>query len=208
MTPPGTRLTAPTIVNVGYRSTNFWVISAGRSRLLLDLGWPGTMDTMRKQLERMDIPLREICYGVATHFHLDHAGLAQELKQAGMTLLVADVQVEWIARITDHVKPADHFTSITLHDNRIITLAESRAVLAEIGIGGQLLHTPGHSPDSVSLLLDDGSVFTGDLTHPMFIPDADADVTNASWDLLRAHGAKIVYAGHGPIRPIEPATSR
>jgi hypothetical protein len=30
-----------TIVNVGYRSTNFWVVSAGRSRLLVDLGWPG-----------------------------------------------------------------------------------------------------------------------------------------------------------------------
>lgn len=27
------------IVNVGYRSTNYWVVSAGRSRLLVDLGW-------------------------------------------------------------------------------------------------------------------------------------------------------------------------
>ena len=26
-----------TIVNVGYRSTNYWVISAGTSRLLVDL---------------------------------------------------------------------------------------------------------------------------------------------------------------------------
>jgi hypothetical protein len=30
-----------TIVNVGYRSTNFWVVSAGQSRLLIDLGWAG-----------------------------------------------------------------------------------------------------------------------------------------------------------------------
>jgi hypothetical protein len=36
-----------TVVNVGYRSTNYWVVSAGRSRLLLDLGYPGTMGTMR-----------------------------------------------------------------------------------------------------------------------------------------------------------------
>ena len=27
-----------TIVNVGYRSTNYWVVSAGTSRLLVDLG--------------------------------------------------------------------------------------------------------------------------------------------------------------------------
>ena len=30
-----------TIVNVGYRSTNFWVLSVGRSRFLVDLGWWG-----------------------------------------------------------------------------------------------------------------------------------------------------------------------
>lgn len=43
---------AATIVNVGYRSTNFYVVSAGRSRLLVDLGWPGTFDTLRANLAR------------------------------------------------------------------------------------------------------------------------------------------------------------
>ena len=72
------------IVNVGYRSTNFWVVSAGTSRLLVDLGWPGTMATLRAQLARMDIPLRELRLGLATHYHIDHAGLAQDLKLAGV----------------------------------------------------------------------------------------------------------------------------
>jgi len=49
-----------TIVNAGCRSTNYWVVSAGRSRVLVDLGWPGTMGTMRAQLERMGVPLGEI----------------------------------------------------------------------------------------------------------------------------------------------------
>ncbi len=35
-----------TIVNVGYRSTNYWIVSVGTSRLLIDLGWPGTMGTI------------------------------------------------------------------------------------------------------------------------------------------------------------------
>ncbi|MFN2221982.1 MAG: hypothetical protein ACK2UH_05490 [Candidatus Promineifilaceae bacterium] len=39
-------MTDVTIVNVGYRSTNYWVVSAGRSRLLVDLGWPGSMGRM------------------------------------------------------------------------------------------------------------------------------------------------------------------
>jgi endoribonuclease LACTB2 len=188
------------IVNVGYRSTNVWVISAGRSRLLVDLGWPGTLTTFRATLDRFDIPLREIGYGLATHYHIDHAGLAEELKQLGMRLLVPEVQVPWIPRILDHIKPTDHFTPITLHDNDVFPLAESRSRLAAVGLSGEILHTPGHSDDSVSLLLDTGEAFTGDLTHPMLITEAEAPVTNASWQLLRDRGARTVYAGHGPIR--------
>lgn len=191
-----------TIVNVGYRSTNFWVVSHGTSRLLVDLGWPGTMGQLKQQLARMDVPLREITHGVATHYHIDHAGLAQELKALGMRLIVADLQQEWIPRMKAHTKPSDHYTDITLHDNTVIALDESRALLAALGIRGELLHTPGHSPDSISLLLDSGAVFTGDLTHPMLIGDDDAETTNASWARLKAHGAHTVYPGHGPIRPL------
>ena len=192
----------PTIVNVGYRSTNFWVISAGTSRLLVDLGWPGTMATMRATLERMGVPQREIACGLATHYHIDHAGLAQELKDGGMRLLVADLQQEWIPRMKEHIKPTDHFTDITLHDNRVFALADSRALLSKYGVAGQVVHTPGHSPDSVSLLLDSGAVFTGDLTHPGLITDEEREVTTASWHRLRDMGATTVYPGHGPVRPI------
>jgi hypothetical protein len=58
-------MTQLTIVDVGYRSTHYWIISAGASRLLVDLGWPGAMGAMRANLKRMDVPLQEIKYGLA-----------------------------------------------------------------------------------------------------------------------------------------------
>ena len=54
----------------------------------------------------------------------------------------------------------------------------------------------------MSLLLDSGEVFTGDLTHPQFITDEEAEVTKRSWRTLKELGATTVYAGHGPVRPI------
>ena len=187
-----------TIVNVGYRSTNYWVVSAGTSRLLVDLGWPGTMGKMRANLRRMDVPINEIRYGIATHYHIDHAGLAQELKQAGVPLLVLDVQVSAIPLMKTWIKPQDKYVDITVHDNIIISFAESRSVLEQIGIPGEIVHTPGHSDDSVSLLLDDGSVFTGDLTHPALAGERDV-VVSTSWRLLRERGATSVYPAHGPV---------
>ena len=193
------------IVNVGYRSTNYWVVGAGTSRLLVDLGWPGTMGTMLASLERMGVPLKEIRYGLATHYHIDHAGLAQELKQAGIALLVLEPQVEAIPRMKKWTKPADGYVEITMHDNQTISFAESRALLERIGIAGEILPTPGHSDDSVSLRLDDGSAFTGDLTPPALAAEDSAAVIAASWRLLRERGATRVYPGHGPVRPMPPA---
>jgi glyoxylase-like metal-dependent hydrolase (beta-lactamase superfamily II) len=192
-----------TIVNVGYRSTNYWVVSAGTSRLLVDLGWPGTMGTMRANLRRMGVPLDEIRYGLATHYHIDHAGLAQELKRAGVPLLVLDVQVSAIPIMKTWTKPRDRYVDITLHDNVTLSTPGSRSVLEGLGIPGEIVHTPGHSDDSVSLLLDDGSAFTGDLTHPAFAAGSDAAVVAASWRRLRERGATRVYPAHGPVRQMD-----
>ncbi|MBI4788751.1 MAG: MBL fold metallo-hydrolase [Chloroflexi bacterium] len=189
-----------TIVNVGYRSTNYWVVSAGVSRLLVDIGWPGSLGTMRANLKRMGVPLREIRYALATHYHIDHAGLAEELKREGVPLLVLDVQVDAIPIMQTWTKPADNYVAITGGGNVIISFEQSRQLLSQIGIAGEILHTPGHTDHCVSLLLDDGSVFTGDLP-----PEAHAfnnPVALATWRRLRERGASRVYPGHGPTRSI------
>lgn len=189
-----------TIVNVGYRSTNYWVISAGTSRLLVDIGWPGTLGTLQANLKRMGIPLKEIRYALATHYHIDHAGLAQEMKLAGVPLLVLDVQVAAIPLMKTWTKPWDNYVDITPDGNVVITFSQSRQILAGLGIPGEILHTPGHSEHCVSLLLDDGSVFTGDLPPEVYA--YDNPVALASWQLLRARGARVVYPAHGPVRPM------
>ena len=196
-------MSSATIVNVGYRSTNYWVVSAGTSRLLVDLGWPGTMGRMQASLKRMDVPIKEIRYGFATHYHIDHAGLGQELKLTGVPLLVLDVQVDAIPLMKRWTKPQDQYVEVTMHDNVTISCAESRSLLERIGIPGEILHTPGHSDDSVSLLLDNGSVFTGDLTHPALVTEEDADIVAQSWQMLRERGATRVYPGHGPVYSLE-----
>jgi glyoxylase-like metal-dependent hydrolase (beta-lactamase superfamily II) len=192
-----------TIVNVGYMSTNYWVISAGRSRILVDLGYPGTMGKMRSRLKQLDIPLGEIRYALATHYHIDHAGLGQELKLAGVKLLVLDNQIPAIPLMKQFTKPQDHYVEITLEGNLVITPDESRDLLKGIGIPGEILVTPGHSDDSVSLLLDDGSVFTGDLTPLEGAWGEAGEVVKASWKRLWERGARKVYPAHGPVRPIK-----
>lgn len=184
------------IVNVGYRSTNVWVVSAGRARVLVDLGWPGMVEELLHGLRRADIPLAEIRYGFATHYHIDHAGAAQDLKLRGLTLLVWEPQVHAIAEMKRHIKPTDRYTEIVSAGNLVKPCTESRALFAAMGIGGEVVPTPGHSNDSVSLVLDSGACFTGDLTLETMIGAEDAEIVAASWARLRALGAHTVYPGH------------
>ncbi len=133
------------IVNIGYRSTNYYVLTDTRPRLLFDAGWPGMLGAMQQSARRMGIRLEDIPFQLVSHYHMDHAGLAQELKQTGVRLVVLDTQVAAIPLMRNHTKPQDHYTEISLEGNTVITEAESRTFLASIGIQGEIISTPGHS---------------------------------------------------------------
>jgi glyoxylase-like metal-dependent hydrolase (beta-lactamase superfamily II) len=80
------------IVNVGYDSTHYYVVEQQGRHLLVDTGWPGTLPKLQSVLRRKGIALQEIEYLFVTHFHPDHAGLVQELKQQGVRHLLLEEQ--------------------------------------------------------------------------------------------------------------------
>lgn len=189
------------VVNLGYRSTNYWLVVAGPTRLLIDLGWPGTLGAMRAAMTRMDVRLEQIQYGLATHYHPDHAGLANELKAKGMRLVLLESQGTPVAS-----GPEAKHNIVPTPDGVVrLSFADSRPWLAGIGIAGTILPTPGHSDDSVSIVLDDGSAFTGDLTPPRLATDDQRAAIEASWQRLRDAGARVIFPGHGPAVPMPPA---
>jgi endoribonuclease LACTB2 len=187
------------IVNVGYDSTNYYVLSDSKPRLLVDIGWPGTLPKFQRQCQRLDIKLTDIPYCVATHYHPDHAGLAQELKNMGIKLIVLENQVDTLPALKSYMKPGDHFVDINPADNILLAFDDSRKFLSRLGIQGEIIPTPGHSDDSVTLILDDGSAFTGDLTYPLMASDDVNDAINQSWAKIRSFKVRQVYPGHGPV---------
>jgi endoribonuclease LACTB2 len=191
------------IVNVGYDSTNYYVIAAASTKLLIDVGFPGTLPKLRHMLKRTGIALSDINYLLATHYHPDHAGLVQEVKQQGIKLIVLESQIAAIPALKQYMKPSQQYLDITLNDNINIHTAESRSFLRRIGIDGEIIATPGHSDDSITLILDTGIAFTGDLP-PAYLPDDPANATQRSWESIHSHHITAVYPGHGPIRQIAP----
>lgn len=192
------------IVNVGYDSTNYYVIADARPRLLVDVGWPGTLPKLQHQCRRAGVHLPDIPFLLTTHFHPDHAGLAQELKPFGLWLTILDTQTSSIPMLRAYMKPQHHYVEIDPADSVPLTLADSRPFLARLGIQGEIISTPGHSDDSITLILDEGAAFTGDLPRPSMAPDETGPIHH-SWQKIRALRVHTIYPGHGPAWPLDLA---
>lgn len=190
------------ILNIGYDSTNYYLLTTSAPKLLVDIGWPGTLPKLLRALQRYNLQLKDIPYALATHYHPDHAGLAQEAKQQGVKLIVMENQNETLAEFGKYMKPEMHYTPITLQDNLLLRFDESRAFLASLGLAGEIIATPGHSDDSATLVLDEGMAFTGDLHPPEYATEEQQARTAVSWKKIHQLGAHTIYPGHGPVRQI------
>ena len=87
-----------------------------------------------------------------------------------------------------------------------IIIEEDDYSLSEFGIKGKIVFTPGHSPGSISVVLNSGDAFVGDLAMnglpltlgpnlPIFAEDMS--VLENSWRKLIDLGVKKIYPAHG-----------
>ncbi|MBW3602743.1 MAG: MBL fold metallo-hydrolase [Actinobacteria bacterium] len=126
----------------------------------------------------------EVAAVVVTHHHDDHA------QAAGWAAAWSARLLAWAPRMVGHPGAAP--------------LADARW-LAIAGVRLQVLHTPGHSPDHVCLLVGGtGVVLTGDHilgrgTTTVGWPDGDMGSYLASLRRVGRSGATALYPGHGPV---------
>jgi len=180
---------------------------------MVDAGWPSSLPALKSQLRGYGIQPAEIRYVLITHTHPDHAGLAQEIKQlAGARLILHEKQIPLLPELAASFKSKGGYTPIMVEPSDIVLGRNTRRVLAGLGIQGEVIETPGHSDDSVSLALDSGLGFIGDLHLPQFASDEAAVAkTRASWQKLLAHGVKTFYPAHGepfPAAVVENALAK
>ncbi len=185
------------MIDLGYRSTHFYALPVKGGWLLVDCGWYGMLGQFLAQFKRKGLEPSAVKYVLATHYHMDHAGLVNEFKKLGAQLIVMESQA---AVLVPEEPPSPTKPPLLITTSRAGTImlrfAESRSFLSSIGLSGEIVATPAHSEDSVSLVLDDGSAFTGDLPPRSLICEDDPAL-RASWAELDRLNVKRIYAAHG-----------
>ena len=184
------------IFNVGEKSVNRYLLVSDSHRLLIDTGFPDTLNSMGREMRNTGYKISEVDYLAVTHFHIDHAGAIQELKNQGVKFILFDFQQRFIEPMEILATGKWKYTPLKLTDNLVINTEDSGLFLRKLNINGKFIHTPGHSPDSVSLVLRTGETFTGDLPPESLLMEDDIE-KKLSWEKLKSEGVSRVFPGHG-----------
>jgi glyoxylase-like metal-dependent hydrolase (beta-lactamase superfamily II) len=181
------------IVTLTINSTHFYLVDCKGGRLLVDAGWG--MPQLTQRLKAYQISFSEIKYVMFTHHHPDHAGLVQNIKDiSGAKLIIHEKQIPFLKDLQRYFEKKGGYEPIRVEKEDLIT--PDRAVLHSIGIQGEIIETPGHSDDSVSLVLDRGVAFIGDLHPPEYTVEENYKQTCESWNKLISRNVQWFYPSH------------
>jgi glyoxylase-like metal-dependent hydrolase (beta-lactamase superfamily II) len=196
--------------------SNVFLISMGDRNILVDTS-PGS------RWKKLDRRLGQLGVGrldalVLTHAHYDHAGSAARLQEKYEAKVIAHIaEGPCLARGENNAIAGTNalarfilasFGKLFARRARYEPCRPDIQIdpafdLREFGFKASVLHTPGHSPGSISVIVDDEIALVGDAMFgispkSVFPPfAADAGQTIKSWGKLLATKCRLFLPAHG-----------
>jgi hydroxyacylglutathione hydrolase len=202
---------------------NVFVIR-GKRPVLVDTGYPGSAPRIIAKLHDYGVDPEWLSLIIITHGHSDHFGSAAEIKKlTGAPIAVHKLDAPALIKGQDPSLEPTGFIGRTL-----MPMLERRGPakapplkpdiligeeldLKKYGIDGKVIHTPGHTPGSVSIILPSGEFIVGDLimkgmlrfwqpNYPLFA-DNRKQIDKSLKLILRQKPTKIYCTHGGPFTP-------
>ncbi len=205
------------IFRVSAGRSNVYLISTPRGNILVDTGWKYSFDGLRKNIRAMALS-KPVSLLILTHTHFDHCYNAAMIRQLENCKIVISEQDATFTRNGYTPIPAGTLsvTRILSHIGKMIgkkwfgyppfnpdQVIKEEPDLSTEEYGIKIISTPGHSPGSISLIIDNEIAIVGDAMlgiffNSIFPPFAD-DVNEMirSWGKLLKMDCRLFLPGHG-----------
>jgi hydroxyacylglutathione hydrolase len=189
-----------------------YLIETTRGPVLVDCGMPRQEGAILRAVERLGRGKLQLIF--ITHAHADHYGSAAALvRLTGAPVAVHRADAQAMANGETPVRGSKPLMRLATSLMARISptppvpadvLLDDGASLAQFGVPGGIVHTPGHTAGSCCLVLEDGTAFVGDMLSAGKEPHLQRTFVE-DWDQLRLSYTRLrdlrlsrIYAGHGP----------
>jgi glyoxylase-like metal-dependent hydrolase (beta-lactamase superfamily II) len=182
--------------NVGMLSTNCYVVNCVETReaIIIDPGFDGAHEA-EQIIRYVDASTLKVKFIVNTHGHSDHISGDRVLKkQYGVPVCIHAYDAHCLNALGEAISPVD-----------VLVGDEGWLKFGRMAL--KVMHTPGHSLGSISLV-GEKLVFTGDtlfaggIGRTDFAGGSDRDMRLSLEKLLRLPDTYVVYPGHGAVSTI------
>ena len=186
---------------VGSLQTNCYIVGdeASGEGIVIDPG--GDADMILEAVRRLNLKIKLV---VNTHGHFDHIMANKEVVEGTAAPLA--IHPDDAAMLTNPLRSFSFFVG-KVHSGPAATVSLTESSTLDVGsLKLQVLHTPGHSPGSISLwCADQKVVFSGDALFNMGIGRTDFPggsmrilLQSIRVKLFTLPDDTVVYSGHGP----------
>lgn len=140
----------------------------GKQICLIDNGVVSSEDVIFDYMAKIGLKPDDIYLMILTHSHPDHIGSAKSIKEkSGCKVAAHSGEISWIENVDLQAKerPVPNFHSLVEGSVKVDEVIEDKDIL-DLGnnISLKIIHTPGHSQGSISLLIEEeGVLLTGDV---------------------------------------------
>lgn len=209
---------SPSVIPVKLGVVKSFIVK-GEKAVIVDTGYAGNGDKILRCLHENFIKPTDISLIIITHGHIDHYGSAEELKKiTGAPIAIHRADAEYLIKGINYIDtPAGlsgHIIkSLFIRTDRSVSkplkvdiVFDSDVDLHEFGVSGRVIHTPGHTEGSISLILSGGKAIVGDLImggilfkkvphYPLFANDISK--LRASIRKIIQLSPNVIYVSHG-----------
>lgn len=140
--------------------------------ILVDTGLPGDFQLLLRRLEKEGLTLHELAMIVHTHAHADHVGSTHAIKEkADIPTIIHTNDLQWIEKGANAPAGAKGLTGLIgswflarrFKPFSTEIIFEGEMDLNPFGAPAKLIHTPGHTLGSASIVFENGEAIIGDL---------------------------------------------
>jgi len=169
--------------------------------VLIDPGHQHLVKNLIAQMEKDKNRLEDIRLIIATHVHPDHFEASQTFARAGVLMAMHPEEEKFLKEVGSEFYRA---FGGEMPDMKVdFFLKEGQLKVGSTTL--QVLHTPGHSPGSISLYWPEKkALFTGDAVFYMGVgrtdlPGGDGHLLRESIERLSRLDAEWLLSGHGEV---------